>query len=63
MWLAIYMTEPFLAYDYLYLGMHQQRGKSFLTTHWYLTAFYVIPWLMLPGIAWMTSAPARSARA
>ena len=58
MWIAFYMTVPLFAYDYLYLAVHQQRGWSFLQTHWYLSAFYVIPWVLLPPIAWwVTSKP------
>lgn len=52
MWIAFYITVPFFVYDYLYLAIHQQRGWMFLQTHWYLTSFYVIPWLLLPPIAW-----------
>ena len=52
MWIAFYLTVPLFAYDYLYLAVHQQRGWSFLRSHWYLTAFYAIPWIMLPAIAW-----------
>jgi hypothetical protein len=48
---AFYFTAPYLAYDWLYLGLHQERGWSFLSSHWYLTAFYVTPWLTLPWIA------------
>ena len=45
------MTVPLFIYDYLYLAVHQQRGWAFLQTHWYLTAFYPLPWLLLPAIA------------
>ena len=54
-WIAFYMTLPLFAYDYLYLAAHQGRGLSFLQTHWYLTAFYAIPWLLLPSIAWLAT--------
>jgi hypothetical protein len=67
MWIAFYMTVPLFAYDYLYLAVHQQRGWAFLQTHWYLTAFYIIPWLMAPPLAWramhITSAPGSTRRA
>ena len=64
MWIAFYMTVPLFVYDYLYLAVHQQRGWMFLQTHWYLTAFYIIPWLMLSAIAWKaTSAPGSTRRA
>ena len=51
MWIAFYMSVPLFAFDYLYLSVHQQRGWAFFETHWYLTAFYIIPWLLLPPIA------------
>jgi hypothetical protein len=53
-WIAFYMTAPLFVYDYLYLAIHQSRGWSFLVSHWYLTAFYVIPWALAPIVivAW-----------
>ena len=54
-WIALYMTVPLFVYDYLYLAVHQQRGWAFLETHWYLTLFYVLPWVLLPVVAWRAS--------
>lgn len=51
--IAFYMTVPLFGYDYLYLALHQRRGWSFLISHWYLTVFYVIPWLLMPMVAWV----------
>lgn len=51
LWIGFYMTVPLFVYDYLYLANYQGRGLSFLRTHWYLTSFYVIPWIILPPIA------------
>jgi hypothetical protein len=48
---AFYFTAPLLAYDWIYLGLHQGRGWSFIETHWYLTSFYFTPWLTLPFLA------------
>jgi hypothetical protein len=50
LWTAFYFTAPFLALDIIYLGMHQGFGASFLLSHWYLTAFYITPWLTLPPL-------------
>ena len=50
-WIAFYGTAPLFVYDYLYLAIHQARGLAFLKSHWYLTVFYVLPWLVLPPIA------------
>jgi hypothetical protein len=49
-WMALYFTAPFLIYDWIYIGMHLGFGWSFLSTHWYLSVFYIIPWLLLPPI-------------
>ena len=38
-WTAFYFTAPYLAYDWLYLGLHLERGSGFLVSHWYLTGF------------------------
>ena len=51
LWIAFYFTVPFAIYDCIYLGAHQQLGSSFLSSHWYLTAFYVTPWITLPLLA------------
>lgn len=48
---AFYFTAPFLAYDWLYLGAHKRLGWSFLVTHWFLTVFYLTPWVTLPLLA------------
>jgi hypothetical protein len=65
-----YMTVPLFAYDDLYLAQHQGRGLAFLRTHWYLMAFYIIPWLLQPliarrftwRIAWRVMARVRATR-
>ena len=54
-WIAFYMTVPLFVYDYLYLAVHQQRAWAFLETHRYLTHFYVMPWVLLPVVAWRAS--------
>lgn len=48
---AFYFTAPFLAYDWLYLGVHKGLGWSFLVSHWFLTSFYLTPWVTLPLLA------------
>jgi hypothetical protein len=45
-WLALYFTVPLLALDYAYCGIHLGHGWGFLASYWYLTAFYVVPWLV-----------------
>lgn len=50
-WLSFYFTVPLMLLDYAYCGLYLGHGWSFLLTYWYLTAFYVIPWLILLPIA------------
>jgi hypothetical protein len=50
-WLAFYFTVPLAFYDSLYCGIYLRYGLGFLTAFWYLTLFYVVPWLMLPATA------------
>ena len=50
LWIAFYATVPLFSYDYLLLAIHQMRGLAFLKSHWYLTVFYVLPWLGLPWL-------------
>jgi hypothetical protein len=46
--LAFYGTVPLFVYDYLYCGIYLQHGWEFLSTYWYLTIYYFIPWIVLP---------------
>jgi len=46
-WLSVYFTVPFAVYDTLYCGLYLGHGAAYLWTYWYLTAFYVSPWLTL----------------
>jgi surface polysaccharide O-acyltransferase-like enzyme len=46
--LSFYFTVPFFFYDYFYCAMYLQQGWSFLTDYWYLSVYYLIPWIVLP---------------
>jgi hypothetical protein len=46
LWLSFYATVPFLILDVCYCGVYLGLGAGFLRSHWYLTIFYVIPWLL-----------------
>lgn len=50
-WYAFYVTVPFFIYDWLYCGVHLGYGFGFLWRFWYLTVYYVLPWLVLPAAA------------
>ena len=57
-WLAFYFTVPLVIYDYLYCGWYLGYGWRFPAEYWYLTVYYVIPWLVFVPIgAWLTRAP------
>ncbi len=46
-WLSLYFTLPFALLDTLYCGVYLGHGASYLWTYWYLTVFYVSPWITL----------------
>jgi hypothetical protein len=50
-WLAIYATIPFAALDTLYCGVYLGLGVRFVFSHWYLSVFYIVPWLTFLPIA------------
>ena len=47
LWLSFYYTVPFAVLDTLYCGVYLGHGHTYLWKYWYLTAFYVSPWLTL----------------
>jgi hypothetical protein len=51
LWMAFYFTVPLAVYDWLYCGVLQGHGLGFLWRYWYLSVYYVIPWLVLPCMA------------
>jgi hypothetical protein len=50
LWIAFYFTVPLAVYDWLYCGIVLGYGMGFLWQYWYLTVYYVIPWLLAPAI-------------
>jgi hypothetical protein len=62
--LAFYCTVPIFLYDYAYCGLYVGHGVPFIVRYWYLTTYYVIPWLMYPATArWLDAIRALDARA
>ncbi|HLL52934.1 MAG TPA: hypothetical protein VK447_05270 [Myxococcaceae bacterium] len=52
-WMAFYFTVPLAIYDALYCGAYLGHGAGFVTRYWYLSIFYVLPWLFwLPMGVW-----------
>ena len=55
LWLAFYITVPLSFYDYFYCGVYLGYGWAFLQEFWYLSVYYLIPWMLCPAIAyWMS---------
>ena len=51
LWLAFYFTVPLAIYDWLLCGIYLEHGLRFLLSFWYLSVFYVIPWILFPAVA------------
>jgi hypothetical protein len=60
-WIAFYFTLPLAIYDWLYCGVHLGHGMQFLIRYWYLSVYYIIPWVLMPMVALVLNH--RSARA
>lgn len=57
LWMAFYFSVPLAIYDWLYCGVFLDYGLAFVSRYWYLSVYYVIPWLVLPpGAAWLNRA-------
>ncbi|MCH7732835.1 MAG: hypothetical protein IIB44_10040 [Candidatus Marinimicrobia bacterium] len=44
-WCAFYASVPAVFYDYVYTGLIEGLGFSYLFSHWCLTIFYFIIWI------------------
>jgi len=51
LWYAFYFTVPLLIYDSIYCGIILRYGIGFITVFWYLSVYYIIPWILFPFIA------------
>ena len=57
LWMAFYFTVPLAAYDWLYCGVFLGHGFAFVLRYWYLSVYYLVPWLLLPScVAWLIRA-------
>jgi hypothetical protein len=52
LWFAFYGSVPFIILDYLYLHFIKGFNLSYLFSYWYLTIFYIIPWIEMPLIGY-----------
>ncbi len=48
LWWAFYISVPLLMYDLIYCGWYLGHSVFFLTKYWYLTVYYVLPWIFFP---------------
>lgn len=44
-WCSVYYTVTFFILDAVYCGVYLGHGVAYLDQYWYLTVFYVTPWL------------------
>jgi hypothetical protein len=52
LWLSFYFVIPLFLYDYLYCGIYLGYGIEFILKFWYLTIYYILPWLIFPLTGW-----------
>lgn len=53
LWLSLYFTVPLAALDTMYCGIYLGHGHEYLWRYWYLSVFYLTPWITLPPTAWL----------
>jgi hypothetical protein len=51
LWYAFYFTVPLSIYDYIYCGIYLEYGLRFIWVFWFLSVYYIIPWILFPMIA------------
>jgi len=51
LWYSFYFTVPLAIYDYLYCGIYLGYSINFLVVFWFLSIYYLIPWILFPMIA------------
>ena len=44
-WCSVYYTTTFAVLDTLYCGVYLGHGSRYVAQYWYLTVFYVTPWI------------------
>lgn len=52
-WWAFYISVPLFVYDLIYCGYYLGHGPEFLVLYWYLTVYYVLPWILFPPTGWL----------
>jgi hypothetical protein len=49
-WYAFYFTVPLAIYDSVYCGIYLGYGINFLLVFWFLSIYYLVPWILFPFI-------------
>ena len=53
LWWSFYISFPLFIYDFLYCGIYLGKMTTFLWQYWYLTVYYVLPWIIFPPTGWL----------
>jgi hypothetical protein len=53
LWISFYYTVPLAIYDSLYCGVYLGHGANYIYKYWYLSIFYLTPWITFPPTAWL----------
>jgi hypothetical protein len=48
LWWSFYISVPLFIYDLIYCGIYLDYGVGFLWQYWYITVYYIIPWIFFP---------------
>lgn len=51
-WWAFYISIPLFIYDFLYCGVYLGNKIQFLTKYWYITIYYILPWVIFLPMGW-----------
>ena len=51
-WWAFYISVPLFVYDLLYCGWYLENGIHFLGTYWYISIYYILPWIIFLPMGW-----------
>ena len=52
-WWSFYISFPLFIYDLIYCGFYLGHRIGFLTKYWYITVYYILPWLIFPLTGWL----------
>jgi len=52
-WWSFYISFPLFIYDLIYCGFYLGHSIGFLTKYWYITVYYILPWLIFPPMGWL----------